>query len=452
MPSSTLTVGFVALARTTFDVPLAQAMTARARSALAEAGFRLVGPEALVTSLEEAQVAAQQLAQDPPDLLLIFQATFADSTMLTALAEAVAAPLLLWAVPEPSSGERLRLNSLCGINLGAFALKRRGLTYAYVYAPPEDLAAVEKARVLAQGGRLRRLLRQARIGRVGEAPEGFEPCALDEPTLTARLGVQIVPLTLEEVFAGARATPADAVAEALTTLRTRLDGLDALDQTAVRGTIATYLTLRDLAARLHLDGLAVRCWPQFFTELGCAACGAMSLLSEELIPCSCEADINGNVTQLVLQWLSGEPAFGADMVAFDMEANTAVLWHCGLAPLAMADPTVRPRGTVHSNRGLPLLLEFPLKPGRVTLARLTGGGTAGELRLVVGSGEMLRAPRSFSGTSGVLRFDYPAQTVLDTLMNEGLDHHICLTYGEHLAPLLELARLLRLPVMQLGKS
>jgi len=85
------------------------------------------------------------------------------------------------------------------------------------------------------------------------------------------------------------------------------------------------------------------------------------------------------------------------------------------------------------------------------LARLTGGGTAGELRLVVGSGEMLRAPRSFSGTSGVLRFDYPAQTVLDVLMNEGLDHHICLTYGEHLAPLLELARLLRLPVMQLGQ-
>jgi len=286
---------------------------------------------------------------------------------------------------------------------------------------------------------------------VGENPDGFEPCALDASTLKARLGVEIVQLTLNEVFATVRTTDSAAVDATLTTLRQRLDALDTLNKEALRGTLATYLTLRSLAAQLNLDGLAVRCWPQFFTELGCAACGAMSMLSDEQIPCSCEADINGNVTQLLLQWLSGEPAFGTDMVSFDMKADTAVLWHCGLAPLAMADPVARPRGTVHSNRKLPLLMEFPLKPGRVTLARLTDAGPTHELRLVVGSGEMIRAPRSFSGTSGVLRFDTPAQGVLDTIMHEGLDHHICLTYGDYLAPLLKLAEMLALPVLHLGK-
>lgn len=444
-----LTLGFVALARTTFDMALARAVTAQARARLDAAGFMLVGPETLVTSLEETQVAAQQLAENPPDLLLAFQATFADSTMLTALAEAVAAPLLLWAVPEALTGERLRLNSLCGINLGAFALKRRGLAYEYVYAAPDDDAGLEKVRVLAQAGRVRSLLRKARIGRIGENPDGFEPCALDQGTLEARFGLEIVQLTLEEVFAAARATAPAAVDATLAELHTRLDELDTLDQPALRGTLATYLALRELAANLDLDGLAVRCWPQFFTELGCAACGAMSLLSNEQTPCSCEADINGNITQLILQWLSGEPAFGTDVVAFDLEADTAVLWHCGLAPLAMADPTVRPRGTIHSNRRLPLLMEFPLKPGRVTLARLTEAGASGALRLVVGSGEMLRAPRSFSGTSGVLRFDRPAAEVLDTIMREGLDHHICIAYGDHVAPLLKLAELLDLPTLRL---
>ena len=452
MLNQKLTLGFVALARTTFDMELAQAVTTQMRTRLEAAGFTLVGPEPLATSLEEIQMAAEQLAATPVDLLLVFQATFADSTMLTALVEAVDAPLMLWALPEALTGERLRLNSLCGINLGAFALKRRGHRYEYVYAPPEDDAAVEKVRVLAQAGRLRRLLQQARIGRVGENPDGFEPCALDRPTLEARLGIEIVQLTLEQVFADVRQTAPAAVEATLTDLRAQLDDLDTLDQPALRGTLATYLTLRELAAQLKLDGLAVRCWPQFFTELGCAACGAMSLLSNEQVPCSCEADINGNVTQLLLQWLSGEPAFGTDVVAFDMAENTAVLWHCGLAPLAMADPEVRPRGTIHSNRRLPLLMEFPLKPGRVTLARLTEAGPSSELRLVVGSGEILRAPRSFSGTSGVLRFDRPAQAVLDTIMQEGLDHHICLTYGDHLAPLLKLAEMLALPVLRLGAT
>lgn len=452
MTSQTLTIGFVALARTTFDMELAHKVTEQARACLEAAGFVLTGPGTLVTNLEETESAAQQLAESPLDLLLAFQATFADSTMLAHLAARVDTPLLLWAVPEPLTGERLRLNSLCGINLGAFALKRRGTSYEYIYAMPDDASAAEKVRNLAQAGRLRRLLRGARIGRVGDNPEGFEPCALDAPTLKARLGVEIVQLTLEQVFARARATEPAAVDATLTTLRQRLDALETLNQEALRGTLATYLTLRELAAQLQLDGLAVRCWPQFFTELGCAACGAMSMLSDEQIPCSCEADINGNITQLLLQWLSGEPAFGTDMVSFDMKADTAVLWHCGLAPLAMADPVVRPRGTVHSNRKLPLLMEFPLKPGRVTLARLTDAGPNNDLRLIVGSGEMLRAPRSFSGTSGVLRFDEPARNVLDTIMGEGLDHHICLTYGDHLAPLLKLAEMLALPVLYLGKS
>ncbi|MBN1920255.1 MAG: L-fucose/L-arabinose isomerase family protein [Anaerolineae bacterium] len=452
MKPQTLTVGFVALARTTFDIELAQRVAEQARASLQAAGFLLTGPETLVTNLEETEVAAQQLAQSPPDLLLAFQATFADSTMLADLAARVDAPLLLWAVPEALTGERLRLNSLCGINLGAFALKRRGLSYEYSYAPPDDAGVVEKVRVLAQAGQLRHLLRSARIGRVGENPDGFEPCALNEPALKALLGVEIVQLTLEEVFARVRAMKPDAVDATLTTLRQRIDDLETLDQQALRGTLATYLTLREIATQLNLDGLAVRCWPQFFTELGCAACGAMSMLSDEQVPCSCEADINGNITQLLLQWLSGEPAFGTDMVSFDIEADTAVFWHCGLAPLSMADPTVRPRGTVHSNRKLPFLMEFPLKPGRVTLARLTDAGSGHGLRLVVGGGEMLRAPRSFSGTSGVIRFDEPARNVLDTIMGEGLDHHICLTYGDHLAPLLKLAGMLALPVLYLGKS
>jgi L-fucose isomerase-like protein len=113
----------------------------------------------------------------------------------------------------------------------------------------------------------------------------------------------------------------------------------------------------------------------------------------------------------------------------------------------MADPEVQPRATIHSNRQLPLLMEFPLKPGRVTVARLSEA--TGDYRLVVGGGEMLRAPMSFTGTSGLLRFDRPARQVLDTMLNEGLEHHISLTYGDHVPALLTLAKMLNLPVLRL---
>jgi L-fucose isomerase-like protein len=282
---------------------------------------------------------------------------------------------------------------------------------------------------------------------VGENPEGLDSCRFDAEALTQALGVDVVQVDLADIFASAKAADVGQVDVLEQNLSARLDGLQALDRDAVRGTLSSYLALRQTAEQQDLAGLAVRCWPEFFTSLGCAACGAMSLLSNQGIPCSCEADVNGTITQLILQWISGEPAFGTDIVSFDMEGDNAVVWHCGLAPLDMADPNVRPRATIHSNRQLPLLMEFALKPGRVTVARLSEA--TGGYRLVVGGGEMLRKPMSFSGTSGCLRFDRPASNVLDTLMTEGLEHHISLTYGDHIQTLLALAEMLGLQVLRL---
>ncbi len=440
-----LTTGFVALARPTFDVALAQEVTEQARTLLSTAGFALEGPLELVSTVEAARAAAQALRSRPLDALVIFQATFADSSLAMALAEEVDAPLMLWAVPEARTGGRLRLNSFCGINLAAHSLKRAGRDYEYLYAAADDARVLPRLRAWAQAGQVYRRLRATRLGRFGENPAGFGPCELDAEGLQRHFGVEVQRYGLEELFAQVQAMPADEVERVLTGLRSRVMGLDTLDAEATRRTLATYLALRQSAQRAALAGLAVRCWPEFFTGLGCAACG--SLLSDEGIPCSCEADINGTVTQLALQWLSGKPAFGTDVVGFDEAENTATLWHCGLAPLSMADAQTPPRGTIHSNRKLPLLMEFALKPGPVTLARLHAGAQG--WRLVVGRGEMLRAPLSFSGTSGVLRLEHPVREVMDTILRQGLDHHLSLTYGDVLEPLLYLARLWQVDVIRL---
>jgi L-fucose isomerase-like protein len=331
--------------------------------------------------------------------------------------------------------------------LAAHALRRGGHDYDYVYAPPEHAKSLGKIQTLAVAGRARRLLRQTRVGRVGENPDGLDSCRLDENALRRHFGLDVVQVGLAGIFEAAREADPEQVAALEEELSAKLEGMQELDRTAVRRTLGSYLALCQLAEEDRLAGLAVRCWPEFFTELGCAACGAMSMLSDELTPCSCEADVNGTVTQLILQWLSGEPAFGTDLVSIDTEQNLVVVWHCGLAPLSMADPGVRPRATIHSNRQLPLLMEFPLKPGRVTVARLSEA--TGGYRMVVGGAEMLRAPMSFTGTSGVLRFDRPASEVLDSILSQGLEHHVSLTYGDHVPALLALARMLGLPVLHL---
>lgn len=456
----TFVVAFVAIARPTFDVPFAQTMTDAALQQLEAAGYTIVGPgRTLLMDSTATLQAIEQLTTTQFDLLILLQASFADSSMAVQLAEALqpkGAPLLLWATPDARSGGRLRLNSLCGINLAGHALHLRGIPYDYLLAQPTDTTVLPKIAHLTRVGYARRQLTTARVGLVGEHPAGFDTCAYDADHLAAIFGLQVTALPLAVMLQRAAQTDAETRRAFVARVGEYAHNLADLDQTALTGTAGVYGALRGLVEEQKLQGMAVRCWPEFFTELGCAACGAMSLLNEEQCPTSCEADVNGTVTSLLLQALSGEPAFITDLVSIDAESDTGVLWHCGLAPVSMADPEAPILGTIHSNRKLPLLFEFPLKPGRVTIARLhrvttrmTNHESRNTYQLVIGGGEMVRAPKSFSGTSGAVRFDQPATTVFDTVMRQGLEHHFCITYGDYRAELRTFAGLVGLPILEL---
>jgi len=114
----------------------------------------------------------------------------------------------------------------------------------------------------------------------------------------------------------------------------------------------------------------------------------------------------------------------------------------------MADANHQPHGGIHSNRRLPLVMDFPLKAGQVTLARLSQA--TGSLRLVLGRGEMLAEPKPFSGTAGTLKLECSADEFLNLLIKEGLEHHISLTYGDYFDALIAFAGLIDLPVLTLA--
>jgi L-fucose isomerase-like protein len=461
------------LARATFDVPHAEETASRAFATLDALGAEIVGPRSLLFDEDAACRALAELKQKRLDLLLILQVTFTDAGMSKRIAEEIEARLAFWAFPEPRSGGRLRLNSLCGVNLAAHALARAGRGYSWIHcAPTAPQAAAQLRRLLesppqaaprakpapageaspseiltprAQTALAR--LADARVGVVGEAPDGFDTCSSDPGLLERLLGIRLEHFSLDEIFRAASAQAPYRVAEARARVEAELAGTEALDPAPLERSLRVFGAFSDLARERGLSALAVRCWPEFFTAYGCAACGPMAMTTHDGVPCACEADVYGAVTSLLLQAIADAPPFMADLVDVDREGDTAVVWHCGLAPVSMADPDQKPHAGIHSNRRMPLLGEFALAPGRVTLARLSQ--SRGLLRLVVAGGEMLKAPQSFSGTSGVLRFDRPAGDVLDSILEEGIEHHYSLAYGDCRSVLRAIAEKLSLPLLEL---
>jgi L-fucose isomerase-like protein len=465
-----LTYGVAALARPTFDVPFAEETKERAFNALQAAGIKVVGPRGLLFDRAAAETAIAQIAaKSKIDLLLILQVTFTDATMTVKLARESKVPLAVWALPEPRIGGRLRLNAYCGLNLAAHALGRAGARHRSLYADPDESGLGDKLRALAKApdplsslavpptpsrdiDRQRATDVLARLANssitvVGQHPDGFDTCEFD-PDLLARLaGVRVNAIGLPELFDRARGADAARVAEVRADTAARVAGVNDVDAGQLDKSLRVFCALQDVRRDTGASGLAVRCWPEMFTEYGCAACGPMAMMNEQRVPSACEADVNGSLTQLIMQELAGEPAWMADLVDVAESNNTGVFWHCGLAPLSMCDPAVQPTATIHTNRRMPLLHQFTLKPGRITLARISRARNVP--KLVLAGAEVIRAPMAFTGCSGTVRFDMPAATVSERILDEALEHHFALAYGEHRPALRAMAERWQLPIVEL---
>ncbi len=233
-------LGVIAIARPTFDVEFACGAATAAFQALVDAGHEVVGSPEPAMDLASIDRGIEALSRTDLDALVVLQASFADTSLVMRAAE-LEVPLVLWAFPEERTGERLRLNSFCGINLAGYALTNLGHDYGWLFRTADDREAAglvtslvarrfERApiatvtsldnhsvRAMAAATAVRDQLRNTTIGRVGERPDGFEPCAYDRSAAREILGVKVDEVPLPELFARAGQASADDVARARAT-------------------------------------------------------------------------------------------------------------------------------------------------------------------------------------------------------------------------------------------
>ncbi|MCP4317304.1 MAG: hypothetical protein GY789_15140 [Hyphomicrobiales bacterium] len=460
------TLGVLPLGRPTFDVAFAEEKLNTMLNALEATGKVLVGPGRLLMDGNETDDAIDALEKASPDAVLILQVTFTDAAATARISDRFAQPLGIWAISEPRAGGRLRLNAFCGLNLASHALGLSDRAFSWIYADPQDsdvggeLAALlsgerQVSRIEATtspadgnaGTSIAAQLKGRRIGRLGAHPDGFDTCRYDKAQLRELAGIEVDELELQALFDTARTVDDAKIDRIRADVEGDLEGVADVDQVQLDRSLRLKAAMETIRESGRYDAFAVRCWPETFTEYGGAVCGPVSMLGEARVPCACEADVYGAATQLLLQTVADAPVFLADLVDMDVDDNTGVVWHCGQAPISMADPSVTAEATIHTNRKMPLLYQFPLKPGRITLMRLSQA--RGSQKMIIARGDMLQRPMAYTGTSGVVRFDRPVSDVLPDIMNSGLEHHMALAYGDHTEALLATAAALDLPVIRL---
>lgn len=98
-----------------------------------------------------------------------------------------------------------------------------------------------------------------------------------------------------------------------------------------------FMRMKDL---YDIDYFANKCMPEMSAipyGFGYAACLATCMLNEAGVMIACEADIPAGLSMAILNLLSGEKVFFADIGRLNKDQKRITFFNCGTAPISMAD-------------------------------------------------------------------------------------------------------------------
>jgi hypothetical protein len=415
--------------------------------------FDLIAVESGVQSQEDAESAARQLAAAGVDFVLVQASSFSLGDLILPLA-GVGTRLGLWFLPEPSFEGEIPLNSLTGFNLFAsilrLHLKETAPPFKWFYGMPDSSRFQRRLMLSVRAlGALKRL-RSTRVGVIGGPAPTFFNLDYDAQAIARRLGVEIEVLPIEEIFRRFGSYTTSQVDDLVQAMRARAASVQVTGQW-LADTARVVLALRDVAEEGAYNTLAVRCWPEFQSELGgLGPCAAVAWLNEIGLPTSCEGDVPGAISMLAAQAISRAPVTMTDLVALSEDEELILMWHCGPSPASWADeagqaltyhptldrasPPDAPRSGVAS--------DLVFAPGPVTVARFSQSAAS----LLLMSAEVMEGPsRGYPGSRGWLgrlRMQGDPLSIpdlIETMAYYGLEHHYPLARGDWTGAFSELA-------------
>jgi len=431
---------------------------------LASAGAEVVSA-GLVDSPQAARTAGETLAAARPDLVMLYTATYATSSQVLPVVQAVDAPVVVLNLQPARSldyeatttGEWLANCSACCVPEIAGAFTRARIRYRTVTGtlldgdPAWDVLGEWLDAAAAVRG-----LRSARLGFLGHTYPGMLDMYSDFTQVHARTGAHVEVLEIDDLVARVDAAGADAVERKGAEIRETFDLADAgVDPIAAEITPEVFDWSARVAAGLdrlvddfELDGLTYYYRGVDGNPAERVAAGLIvgnSLLTARGVPAAGEGDLKTNVAMLLLDRLGCGGSY-TEFYALDFEEGFVLMGHDGPAHLAIAEgrPVARALKLYHGKAGAGLSIEMKVRLGPVTILGVSQTAD-GRLKLIAAEGESIPGPTFRIGnTNSRIRFASPPAAFFDAWCAEAPTHHVALGVGRQLSRLRKVADLLGL--------
>lgn len=395
----------------------------------------------VVTDTVSMESDMEKLRKQGPDILVLLQGAFTWDNITLYLNQYFAKiPVILWAIPEGIFLDNLLCtNSLCGMIMNNSALHKTGNNCLYCFVNLLDDKAYRKIGSALAVAACAVRIKRARYGMVGYRPTGFYNSTFDEMNVRRVLGIEAVYYDLANLFSDIEHISEEEIEKDMVTARSLGVMGEATDE-SLRTSSRVYLALREFIHREKIDFLAVQCWPEMMKR-GLNPCLVLGRLIDENVASGCESDFGGALSMAIASWISGEPSWLADLVDINEKNRSFYFWHCGAAPVSLADGSSSQiinkqfRGLDRGNT-----LEFVLEKGNVTVLRF--GITNGKYRIFAFEGEAISPDIKIRGNFSEIIPQKDPGYILEQIIENGIEHHFAIIYGSYLRELKSLSKIM----------
>lgn len=417
-------LGIVCLGRKTFDFEAAKDLYTDIQKDLKEIeNIDCTIIEELVIEVEDAQAAAEKLNAANIDAVAVISGTFHLGHLILEIDKVLRKPILLWGLNElPYNGGKIRLNSVCGVNLNSSNLYKSGNRKYHVNIGDKiDEDWIDAIRINTA-------LKKAKIGILGYRAKGFFNLSMDELNSFDQTGLLIDHYELSDLM---NYQVSDEEVKARKEQLKDIFDISGINQEQLNKVASLSAKFKNFIDDNNLSALAVRCWPEFADNFGISPCAAMSLLQSEDYIIACEGDVEGAMSMLAHQAVGAETPFLADLSQVDLEEDYALLWHCGVAPCNLWDGKCNIALDSYFAGGRGVTADFVMKSDDFSVLRFDSA--QGKYRVFLQKGEGIEMEKELKGTYFKGRFEKNINQVLDMVVKKGVAHHISVVYGDYTA-------------------
>jgi len=348
-------------------------------------------------------------------------------------------PVMIHAFPDhiEKMDRENRRDSFCGKFSLCNNLKQYGVPFTNTSYHVEDPSSEDFKKDMQFFGKVcwvLKKLKSARLGLIGVRPSPFNTVRYSEKILESE-GISVETVSLSDILWRAQEMDEndDRIREIVAEMNEYFS-LEGVPREPIVKTAKLSVAILEWIEENDLNGVAVQCWPTIEKHYGIVPCAAMSVLTERSLLAACEADITGLLSMYALQLASGNhPALVDLNNNYGDSRDKFVVFHCSNFPRSLF--VDKPKFCRHFALHKYGALHGKIRPGPVTLFRISTDDKYGKIRSYVVEGEITDDQLDTFGGYGVVRIK-GLQSLLQYIANEGFEHHVAIVHG-HVADILE---------------